>query len=522
MNLRKFYFPLLSSIFLLGSTSVLLAMEGDESRKTRSAKRFNRFEKGVEILKDLERSETNQLPSDLTLSSEDYNQALSSLKTMFISPYRNIAPFPPFKNFESASDELEEARLEFAQLWGSKNDDGVKPTESKPSAKKDKTVKHYRKAEKQIKSLESYKKGGLIRVEDLAPKKGRGYVTESELDFAKKGNRTKLDDLHSGFIQTWGPQAKDPKRDPDSLRAKTQTKVLESQKGDGFIPAQQKARKRGDGYVTQEQLWELTKNRHIKELSQGTRPQTTAAMEKSDPCTASILRKVKPGFDVLAIGYVSGLESYPLLSRGAAVIYNNTDAYQLQSIAKYMDPRYDNRVFLSHRKFPEEVKFRSDRFDAVTMYQELQSMKPEEIRASFEEIYRILKPNGKVYITTLTPYSPTVGWNTHQSLLNRAEGNEWPGEIEDRVDLWEKTTGRLGETINAPGLLNYMNPLFPDMLLREATRAGLTVEAVDYFPCAEGQDEKSMEEFKKNGLNHSTYRMGKDGAYLIAKKLLIK
>jgi SAM-dependent methyltransferase len=238
----------------------------------------------------------------------------------------------------------------------------------------------------------------------------------------------------------------------------------------------------------------------------------------TNPCMERILSELKPGSMVLEIGCSYGINTFQLAKQGIKVVANDTDANALSDFLNFSSYRcYDDNVSINYGKFPTETYFPSGYFDAVTMYHILYHMNPYEIRDCFKEIHKILKPGGKVYITTPTPYSSDYYWYTFSSLQRHLKKKKWPGEIKDRQGMWSKVTGHPQEFDSTPALPSYSHPQFPSILSREAELSGMIVLQKGYYPY---NSERLQNNLPQN-LNLEgviSYRKGKEGAYLIAQK----
>ncbi len=307
-------------------------------------------------------------------------------------------------------------------------------------------------------------------------------------------------------------------QEQEALRAKRKIEDLKPRYPYGLIPAKELAPKRGAGYVSSCYMDSIFFN------SGDAGEQISAAVggtiRDPNPCSESIAGEIKPGFKVLDIGCSYGVQIFPLLHKGAEVVANDSDAFSLQALANSLKPEDHKKVQISYGKFPEETDFPADYFDAVTMYYIIHYMKPEEIRSSFKKIYEILKPNGKIYITTLTPYCGNFEWYTERALLNQKAGHEWPGEIVDRARIWEEITGQPKEKLDDSNLPNYMHPQFLEILLRETITAGFRGISGLGYCCLDEEAKDELKELrtKKNIPLRLLNSYEKCVAYMIAEK----
>ncbi|OJW51215.1 MAG: hypothetical protein BGO67_12910 [Alphaproteobacteria bacterium 41-28] len=320
----------------------------------------------------------------------------------------------------------------------------------------------------------------------------------------KEESDSELEEDESDSENAWSVEER------DKVESKRKLERLKSRYPYGLIPAKDLAPKTGAGYRLGCFL-----GADFREDESYASAAVGNTISDSNPCSVRLLKEIEPGFKVLDIGCSYGIQIFPLLHKGAHAVANDSDAYSLTNFADCLKPEDHKKVHISYGKFPEETSFPPNHFDAVTMYYVIHYMKPKEIKASFKKFHEILKPNGKVYIMTLSPFSRTFGWYTNRALLNQKKGHEWPGEIADWAQVWTEVTGQPKENLPETGLPNYMHPQFQETLMREAFNSGFMIEALGY--CGISQEEnRELAELKKKNL--PTGCLGRSAAYLIAQK----
>jgi hypothetical protein len=97
-----------------------------------------------------------------------------------------------------------------------------------------------------------------------------------------------------------------------------------------------------------------------------------------------------------------------------------------------------------------------------------------EIRATLKKMHRWLRPEGRLYLVVDTPYSGFWFRNAPEYEKRKAAGEEWPGLIEDIAPY--HPSGQC-----PPGMLPYLNPMDPDILVRECEGAGFEVEEAEFI-----------------------------------------
>jgi ubiquinone/menaquinone biosynthesis C-methylase UbiE len=114
-----------------------------------------------------------------------------------------------------------------------------------------------------------------------------------------------------------------------------------------------------------------------------------------------IKESVKSGYAVLEIGAGYGLACLEALKEGAKnFTVNDMDVRHLKILAlnlKTIDSVYLERVHLISGSFPEDFNLVNNTYDAVLVARVLHFMTPTQVKATLQNIYKILKPGGKVY-----------------------------------------------------------------------------------------------------------------------------
>lgn len=234
-----------------------------------------------------------------------------------------------------------------------------------------------------------------------------------------------------------------------------------------------------------------------------------------------MLQATQPGYTILDIGCSYGVYALPLLQKGAYVVANDVDAFSLYTLVLGAQEKELAKLTLSYGRFPEEVNAPESYFDGIQMCHVLHYMTPDQIQTSLTKIYRILKPGGKIYLTTLTPYCGNFPNSFGKEAKQRLkDGTLWPGEIQKRSLMWQKSTSSTLDKDPFPGLPDYMHPQFPDILQREASYAGFQHLDFGYCPLSEAEQEllNSNTLISNSKAPKPNKYIGKSAAYLIGQK----
>jgi SAM-dependent methyltransferase len=246
-----------------------------------------------------------------------------------------------------------------------------------------------------------------------------------------------------------------------------------------------------------------------------------------NPVLENMLQRAQPEQNFLDVGCSYGANTFKLLDKGVNVIANDMDAPSLAILAarakKQKFPQ-GVKLHLSLAKFPEDLHIPEASLDGILISYVMHYMTPLEIKNTFIECKRLLKLRGKIYITVLTPYAKMFIWFTANAITQFIKKkNLWPGEINDRKNLWKEMMNKPPEQMPSPSLPNYIHPQFPEILAREASSASFNVEQALYFHFfASNNYFEDYEHF--NHIFHSSpktsshFRYFKDAAGLIATK----
>ena len=138
--------------------------------------------------------------------------------------------------------------------------------------------------------------------------------------------------------------------------------------------------------------------------------------------------KRTPHPTVLDVGGGYGGLTKKALKAGATVVYNDLLAEHLLAGVNSFSFQFFKNVYLNNFRFPQETAFPDESFDAVMLHRVVVLLTPEEMDAGLSKIKRWLKPNGKIYIVSLTPEHSAINpqFLTEHETRRRA-GNLWPG-----------------------------------------------------------------------------------------------
>ena len=175
---------------------------------------------------------------------------------------------------------------------------------------------------------------------------------------------------------------------------------------------------------------------------------------------------------MLDIGCAYGIATQAALANGARVLACDMDEGHVQILIQETADENRDRLRTAVGVLPD-VDFPDESFGAILCSRVFHFMLSAEIRKSLAKMYRWLNPGGRIFLVADSPYTGFWYSMAPEYERRKANGDEWPGLIEDISPLFEN--GRFPD-----GMLSFMNPLDPDILSRESGRAGFVVETAAF------------------------------------------
>ena len=179
---------------------------------------------------------------------------------------------------------------------------------------------------------------------------------------------------------------------------------------------------------------------------------------------------------VLDIGAAYGLATLPALEKGAYVIANDLDERHLQILKSKVPPSQLDRLELKPGRMPNEVDFEENSLGAVLASRVLTFVQPEELELSLKKIFKWLTPGGKFFFLVATPYMGNFRKFIPTYQKRKAEGQQWPGFLEDIPFCAPE---------RACDLPQFINLLDEDAFRQSLIKAGFVIEEMGYSPAIE-------------------------------------
>ncbi|HXF91050.1 MAG TPA: class I SAM-dependent methyltransferase [Candidatus Nitrosotenuis sp.] len=179
---------------------------------------------------------------------------------------------------------------------------------------------------------------------------------------------------------------------------------------------------------------------------------------------------------LLDIGTAYGFNALAALNKGSYIIANDLDPRHLTILKQCIPASLKSRIELRPGRIPGEVTFSSQSLGGVLASGVFQFLSGEELVQAVADIYDWLKPGGKFFFASSTPYCKAFTAFRPIYEENKRLGRSWPGFIED-------TSIYLPHICNEiPQLMNLIDEDIMEALL---TQTGFYVEKLGLFniPC---------------------------------------
>jgi SAM-dependent methyltransferase len=177
--------------------------------------------------------------------------------------------------------------------------------------------------------------------------------------------------------------------------------------------------------------------------------------------------------EVLDLGCAYGVATLGALEAGARITASDMDQRHLDVLKSRTPKTAHDRLTLLAGELPE-IDLPENHFGAILCSRVLHFLPGEDIEASVSNMYRWLKPGGKLFLVADTPWGiwrkfiPT--WEANES-----NGERWPGAMVKPVNYlpYEPSSDDVGPP--------FMNLLDPELLQRSCEEAGFIVDKKSFI-----------------------------------------
>jgi SAM-dependent methyltransferase len=175
--------------------------------------------------------------------------------------------------------------------------------------------------------------------------------------------------------------------------------------------------------------------------------------------------------DCADIGCGDGLTAAALVARGGRVVALDPDENALQSLRRKIPPVQHRRLKTCVGRLPS-VDFKAAHFAAIYVARVLHCLNVSDFEQSLRKFFRWAYPDGKLFISALTPLGAFWQPLGPEFQRRRAAGLRWPGYIEDPSQFFPQETG-------AATSIHLLDEF---VLCRELVSAGFIIEEVKCSP----------------------------------------
>jgi SAM-dependent methyltransferase len=139
---------------------------------------------------------------------------------------------------------------------------------------------------------------------------------------------------------------------------------------------------------------------------------------------------VAPSGLFLDIGCGFGVATLPVIEKGCQIIACDLESKHLDVLKNSVPLEKISLLTLMTGHFPDTVTFPENQFDGINLSMVLHFYRPDEIEKVFREIFFSLKPGGRLFLTTSSPYQRVL--LPFVPIYESQRGvEEWPGYIAD-------------------------------------------------------------------------------------------
>lgn len=202
---------------------------------------------------------------------------------------------------------------------------------------------------------------------------------------------------------------------------------------------------------------------------------------------------------LLDLGSAYGVATIAALEQGRDVIACDIEQKHLDVLIDDTPPAYLDHLQTLTGKFPDRVDFDGSSIGGILVAHLFSFLSGEEIEKGLEKFQDWLVPGGKIFLINDTPYNSVCQPYLEQYEDDKAQGEKWPGFIENLRESNENK--KLMH--NLPDNLHFLEP---DTLIPAFEEAGFSIEKAELFG---GQDYCVPPQFQVDG---------KEWVGLIAKK----
>jgi hypothetical protein len=176
---------------------------------------------------------------------------------------------------------------------------------------------------------------------------------------------------------------------------------------------------------------------------------------------------------VLDIGAAFGVATLPALEAGATVVANDIEEKHLEAIYERTPHKRRGHLILKLARFPDQLYFPHESLSAVHASNLLNFLTGEEIEEGVALIFRWLRPQGKVFTNSGTPYAGNIREYIPIYEKRRLKGHKWPGEV-DNIQFYSSHP-----TIQE--LPTFLHLLDDEILVKVFTDAGFRIDIVEMY-----------------------------------------
>jgi SAM-dependent methyltransferase len=183
-------------------------------------------------------------------------------------------------------------------------------------------------------------------------------------------------------------------------------------------------------------------------------------------------------YGVATLHVLQQMEKKKVQGKIIAVDPSKKHIAKLQELAatQGLDKQLETRCAI----YPQDTTFKPSTIDAILLSRILHFLTGKQIEEVFKVVFKALKPGGKIYISTITPYIACLvefvdeyEANLKRFLKKQNKQQTWPGEIGDLQKYLKKSSQKNQNP-------NFFHAMSPAELQQALKKTGFQVELAEF------------------------------------------
>jgi len=176
---------------------------------------------------------------------------------------------------------------------------------------------------------------------------------------------------------------------------------------------------------------------------------------------------------VLELGTAYGWVVHHALKKGVKIIANDISQEHLIILLKSAPQEYLKNLYLLPAAFPNEIDFPAETLAAVLSSRMFHFLNGEAVASGLDKIHKWLKPDGKLFLISVTPQNYTLKKDFLPIYeLRRKQGDPWPGIVNNMKEQAKE---------HAPYLNDFLHVFDKPQLEELLPKHGFRIDKIKLF-----------------------------------------